>query len=60
MSTFGDNTPMQNLLDDIEYIQNRYGLTDEEIAAVVVRVAAQVIDPYEQTSRQAQQKRAAA
>ena len=45
MSYFGDNTPHQELLEYVEYLQERFELDQEETAILMIKVTSAIIDP---------------
>lgn len=46
MSTFGDGTPLQALLDDVRGVQERYQLSDEQVNILVAHLLANLVDCY--------------
>ena len=46
MSAFGEHTPQQNVLRDVEEAQLCYDLTDEQLIVVLLEVLHFLIDPY--------------
>ncbi len=50
MSTFGDNTPHQEMLDDTKRVQYDFDLTDDEVVVVLLQVLKHYVDPFDDRS----------
>jgi hypothetical protein len=57
MSTFGDDTPAEDLYEWYKVVRDDYGLTHDEGVAILLRIASHVHDHWELKYEDAQKKK---
>jgi len=57
MSTFGDRTPHEEVLNAIEYIQDEFELTDKELVIVLLTVLRYKNDPYNEENEKLRRRK---